>query len=346
MTTPPSPVPSPAPVPAVPVPAAPVPAVPAPATPVPAAPHAPAPPTPPLHRATQGEKIWLCLFLIVLSLITLIRTYYTIQRANEVALTESTVSWSLPEGARLRPSPANLHYDPVNKRLQHRGPMDAAQQLQLRDLLEFDDDAAPAKPASAPVARDAEAAPKAPARASGARAARTASGASRAAAAAVARSAAPADSAPRPAAPPASGAMSAADVKSALRSYQAALDLLAYQSQDVQARQIQLLLYLGMLGGVLGAFLRSFVDFVGNACYKDVLDLQTWWPLYITRPIVGAILGFLLVVLFRAKLVTGGDIQAGTDSFWWLGMAALGGFSTIDVTARLRQAAKALFGGS
>lgn len=107
-----------------------------------------------------------------------------------------------------------------------------------------------------------------------------------------------------------------------------------------------LLIYLGALGGTLGALLRTFVDFVGNASYKDALDLERWWPLYVTRPVVGAILGFLLVVLFKAQLITHPDGPTGSDTFWWLGVAAIGGFSTIDVTNRLRVAAKALFGDS
>ncbi|MGM9513495.1 hypothetical protein ACS5PK_04495 [Roseateles sp. DB2] len=136
----------------------------------------------------------------------------------------------------------------------------------------------------------------------------------------------------------------ASQVQAALKSYHAALDALAYRSNARQVGQIQLLLLLGLLGGCLGAILRSLVDFVGNACYKDALDLRRWWPLYATRPLVGATLGFLLVVLFKAKLLTSLETQTGDDSFWWLGVAAIGGFSTVDVTMRLRLAAKALFG--
>ena len=94
----------------------------------------------------------------------------------------------------------------------------------------------------------------------------------------------------------------------------------------------------------MGAILRSLVDFVGHACYTGKLDLRRWWPLYVTRPLVGSILGFLLVVLFKAKLLTAAAAQPSDDSFWWLGLAAIGGFSTVDVTLRLRMAAKALFG--
>lgn len=320
-----------------------------------------APPLATKNPATGWEKVALCLFLIVFSILTLWRTFHVIAEVNDAALVESSVTWELPPGAHLRIGPAAFHHDPDRNRLSYRGPLDASQQLQLRDLLEFDGDVATAPSSAARSAPSRASAPNAAARstpsdsvlpsmsASAVAAARAASAveaakqAARAAAAGSARSAAPAGSAGSANADP---AISSNDMKGAMRSYYSAIDLLAYKAQGTQARQVQLLLYLGALGGLLGALLRSFVDFVGNACYKEQLDLVVWWPLYATRPMVGAILGFLLVVLFKAKLLTSTDIQTGSDSFWWLGMAAIGGFSTIDVTARLRQAAKALFGSN
>jgi hypothetical protein len=105
-----------------------------------------------------------------------------------------------------------------------------------------------------------------------------------------------------------------------------------------------MVLLLGTLGGALGAILRSLVDFVGHACYTKELDLGVWWPLYFTRPIVGAILGFVLVILFKGRLLSTGDVLPADDSLWWVGLTVIGGFSTVDVTLRLRLAAKALFG--
>lgn len=139
-------------------------------------------------------------------------------------------------------------------------------------------------------------------------------------------------------------AISVSEINSTIRSYQAAIGKLAYQAGTKQVDQIQLLLLFGVMGGILGAILRSLVDFVGHACYTGKLDLMHWWPLYATRPLVGAILGFVLVVLLKARLLTSPDIQQGNESFWWLGVAVLGGFSTVDVTQRLRLAAKAIFG--
>ncbi|MDP9941258.1 hypothetical protein [Ectopseudomonas alcaliphila] len=138
--------------------------------------------------------------------------------------------------------------------------------------------------------------------------------------------------------------ISASEINTTIRSYQAAIGRLAYLAGTQQVDQIQLLLLFGVMGGILGAILRSLVDFVGHACYTGKLDLMHWWPLYVTRPLVGAILGFVLVVLLKARLLTSPDIQQGNESFWWLGVAVLGGFSTVDVTQRLRLAAKAIFG--
>lgn len=312
----------------------------------------------PRNPATGWQKVALCFFLILFSVLTLWRTFRVIQEVNDAASVESTVTWQLPIGAHLRIGPTAFHHDPDRDLLSYRGPLDAAQQLQLRDLLEFGGDTASPPSSASRAAPAASAAPVAsvpPASMSSSKPA-VAIAAERAASAvqaarAAARAAAPKSATPGPDAAsarvaPVNTSTSANDMKNATRSYYAAIDLLAYKAQGTQARQVQLLLYLGALGGLMGALLRSFVDFVGNACYKEQLDLVVWWPLYVTRPMVGAILGFLLVVLFKAKLLTGTDIQTGSDSFWWLGMAAIGGFSTIDVTARLRQAAKALFGGN
>lgn len=135
-----------------------------------------------------------------------------------------------------------------------------------------------------------------------------------------------------------------AEINIIIYSYEAAIARLGAIAVENQANQIQLLLLLGVMGGILGAILRSLVDFVGHACYTEKLDLSRWWPLYTTRPLIGAILGFLLVVLIKARLLTSLDVQHAQDSFWWLGIAVLGGFSTVDVTQRLRLAAKAIFG--
>lgn len=241
----------------------------------------------PVNPATQKQKIILVSCNLLLAVGMLVWAYFTIQKFNEGTFVTFSASWKLPAGAHLKDGTATFNYDAATQTLNYRGQLNAQQQMQLRDLLEFD--AATATANSSPVA-------------------------------------------------------TAAATNGTIRSYREAIDKLAFQAGTAEVGQIQLLLLLGFMGGTLGAILRSLVDFVGHACYTDRLDLMHWWPLYVTRPLVGAILGFLLVVLLKARLLTSLDIQQGSESFWWLGVAVLGGFSTVDVTQRLRLAAKALFG--
>lgn len=302
--------------------------------------------SPSLSLATAWQKGWLCSFLIIFSIATLYGTYHLIRRANDAALVESTVMWQMPVGAHLRAGSAAFHYDPERKVLSHRGPLNDADQLKIQDLLEFDvePEGRTAAAGSAFNSNTAQlnSSSKKPVTHSEA----ISNTPSTSAMAAENRANDLTAAASQMEASTASVERAVVDIGSVSRSYHAAISLLAYRSRASQVEQIQLLLLIGMFGGALGAFLRSFVDFVGNACYKNKLNLVIWWPLYATRPVVGAMLGFLLVVLFKARLLTNGDVHGGSDTFWWLGMAALGGFSTLDVTARLRQAAKALFGGS
>lgn len=280
-------------------------------------------------KASKCEMIWLCIFLLLLSGLALAGTYCAIARTNAAALAESTVAWELPPGTHLRLGPSNFHYDPQHKQLSHRGVLTDSTQLQLRDLLEFDPEWDVRGTTKSKTVGFSNAVVGSIGQTTKVKSSK--------------RQVSVIEQSKLSSSP--SFVESRATMKSIIISYHSALGLLAYKATELQAKQVQWLLILGSLGGVLGALLRSFVDFVGNACYKDVLDLNRWWPLYVTRPVVGAMLGFLLVVLFKARLFTGGDIQNGSDTYWWLGMAVLGGFSTIDVTSRLRQAAKALFGG-
>lgn len=298
---------------------------------------------PAANPATTVQKVALFVFLLTLASLLLAVTYQAIDRYNREVNAEVETSWELPPGARLKIGHAGLRHDPESKTLKHRGPLDAQRQLQLRDLLEFADGTQANVPTSGEKAGAVSAKVASGTMSAGMPTGR-ASDAAVAAASAVAAARAAAASAASSASIALEGTLSAEARISALRTYHAAIDALAYESIARQAVQIQLLLLLGMCGGALGAVLRSLVDYVGHACYTGQLDLHRWWPLYATRPLVGAMLGFLLVVLFKAKLLTSTSVSASDDSFWWLGLAAIGGFSTVDVTLRLRLAAKALFG--
>lgn len=269
----------------------------------------------PMHPATQMQKIILSVFLVVLTAISLFKIYDTIDQINKESLAEVSIPWTLPDGIELKDGPAGFHYEAAEGKLIHSGPITSARKLVLRDMLEAKA-ATPSKtvPQSSAGRSESTGNPNAQQ---------------------ISHEADAASSTKKP----------ATNVEEIQKSYNHAIDKLAYLSSVRQGEVIQLILVLGLFGGALGAILRSLVDFVGHACYTKQLDLVVWWPLYLTRPIVGAILGFVLIVLFKAKLLVAGEAQSGDDSFWWLGVAVLGGFSTVDVTLRLRAAAKALFGG-
>lgn len=289
---------------------------------------------PPKNPATFPQKVALSAYLLALSIVSLHYINETIDKVNVDTLSETSTSWELPNWATLKGAPASFHYDAAQERLVHRGPISADKKLQLRDLLELQSVASPDSPKPTPAASAALIG------SSGQTDTRNKSAKAREAETKLESTEATASS-------PASGASVAVSVakrEELRKSYNSAIDRLAYLAAARQGAIIQHVLLLGLFGGALGAVLRSLVDFVGHACYTRQLDLVVWWPLYFTRPIVGGILGYVLVVLFKARLLTSGDIQPSDDSFWWLGVAVIGGFSTVDVTLRLRVAAKALFG--
>jgi hypothetical protein len=129
-----------------------------------------------------------------------------------------------------------------------------------------------------------------------------------------------------------------------LKSYWAAIDQLAFVSNENLGGLLIGLLVLGGLAGVLGVQLRSLVNFVGHACYTNSLDVVIWWPYYALRPFTGFLLGTIIVVVVQAGFIAaGGGAPGGT--LWWASVAFLAGFGEQEFTQRLRQLTKTLFGG-
>jgi hypothetical protein len=279
------------------------------------------PQPPPQNPATFRQKLGVAIYLLFWVGVLLPGIWLIIDRLNASALAEVSVGWEMPAGVTLNPGPAAFRYDATAKKLVHYGVITAERKLELRALFApVSEEPAGAEPSRPADGANSGASPR------GVTSATEPAGTARAAAD--------------------TGPAAVARMETLRRAYSEAIDNLAYLANARQGAVIGLLLLLGGLGGALGAVLRSLVDFVGHASYTQQLDMTRWWPLYFTRPLVGAILGFVLVVLFKAQLLTGGNAQPGSDSFWWLGVAVLGGFSTVDVTLRLRVAAKALFGES
>jgi hypothetical protein len=275
------------------------------------------PEKPPFKAATFRQKVVLSAYLFFWVALLLPLIWVMIDRLNASALAEVSVAWEMPPGVTLDPGPAAFQYDATQKKLIHYGVITAERKLELRALL------APARP-EAPSAKPEAAASPTP----------------------KTTPTKPRTGSASPAEKTAETGPTIAQMDAYRRSYSQAIDNLAYLGTVRQGAVISMMLILGGLGGALGAILRSLGEFAANASYYQQLDLSRWWPLYFTRPLVGGIIGFVLIILTQAQLLTGGNLDQGApDSFWWLGVAVLGGFSTMDVTTRLRMAAKALFGG-
>lgn len=122
-----------------------------------------------------------------------------------------------------------------------------------------------------------------------------------------------------------------------------AIDKLAYLSNKEIDKVFSITLILGALGGMLGVMIRSLSSFVFHASSKD-LDMDTWWPWYYLRPIMGLGIGITIIILSKSSLLQV-ESTGELSGFWILGICILGGFAVSEVTDRLYYSANTLFGG-
>lgn len=131
----------------------------------------------------------------------------------------------------------------------------------------------------------------------------------------------------------------------ARQSYFEALDKLAFESNENGEEISLLLLILAGMSGLLGVQLRSLINYVGNACFKNKLDVVRWWPWYVVRPGTGIILGIIAILLFRVGLFE--PKSPSTDLVTWgLIVGILAGFGAEEFSQRLRDVTQTLFGVS
>lgn len=137
---------------------------------------------------------------------------------------------------------------------------------------------------------------------------------------------------------------SAKALESDAASYAAAIDVLSGESLLLANKYVVALLLLGGCCGVVGVQLRSMWDFVRNICFKDPpqLDVVTWWPWYLMRPIIGFVLGVLAISMIMSGFLEV-DNQGTRSSLWWLSITALVGFGASEFMSRLRLVVAALF---
>ncbi len=127
------------------------------------------------------------------------------------------------------------------------------------------------------------------------------------------------------------------------KTYWEAIDKLSYDSNQALKDYTFYLILLGGISGVMGVILRSFVDYVGNACFKNSLDVKRWWPWYLLRPGIGFLVGIVAVSLTEAGFVTYGDKAPG-GMLWWISVAILSGYGADEFTQLLRRLTLTLFG--
>jgi hypothetical protein len=124
--------------------------------------------------------------------------------------------------------------------------------------------------------------------------------------------------------------------------YNAAVELLAYNANADRIKLLISLMVVAAAFGAIGSHVRSMSAFVNHVLKKD-LDLHGFWPYYFIRPFYGAVFGVLVVTVIKAGFLTA---QHGSDdtTLWWISLAFFAGFGDREFAEKIRQIIKALFG--
>lgn len=94
----------------------------------------------------------------------------------------------------------------------------------------------------------------------------------------------------------------------------------------------------------LGCCARTFYDYIGWECYKGGQNMDTWWPWYVFRPIIGVPITAFLIVAFRTSMFS--SLFSSKDLNTYLIVSFLAGFAMMEFVTMLRRSSKALFGSS
>lgn len=94
----------------------------------------------------------------------------------------------------------------------------------------------------------------------------------------------------------------------------------------------------------LGCCARTFYDYIGWECYKGGQNMDTWWPWYVFRPIIGVPITTFLIVAFRTSMFS--SLFSSKDLNTYLIVSFLAGFAMMEFVTMLRRSSKALFGSS
>lgn len=121
---------------------------------------------------------------------------------------------------------------------------------------------------------------------------------------------------------------------------------LVFRSRQSEQSSIFLILACGIIS-VIGVMIRSLWDFVGNASYKDEININRWWPWYLLRPFIGFMGGVVFFFLYSGGVIDINTINLSKpEVYWLLGLSTIVGFGLNDFVTRLRLVSKAALGGN
>jgi hypothetical protein len=138
----------------------------------------------------------------------------------------------------------------------------------------------------------------------------------------------------------------ASDTISKNTSYFKEINTLTFNSRQGAPKSIYIILACGLLA-IFGVNIRSMWDFVGNASYKNELNMSRWWPWYFLRPLIGFMAGIGFYFLFNGGVLEINGISVSKSKLYLLlGLSTLIGFGLNDFIERLRLISKAMFGSN
>lgn len=135
----------------------------------------------------------------------------------------------------------------------------------------------------------------------------------------------------------------ASNAKNNCDSFNKAIDLLSFKSNSENNGSYYLLLIISSICGAIGVQLRTINNFIGVACFKNDFNYKVWWPWYVLRPLIGALIGSILFTLVDGNLYST-PTEAGYSQTLIIAMSILAGFGSEDFLNLLRNLSKRFFG--
>jgi hypothetical protein len=123
-----------------------------------------------------------------------------------------------------------------------------------------------------------------------------------------------------------------------------AVDQLAFKSNNIGSSYYWLLLIVRGLAAIVGVLIREILDLIYHYCYQNDLDFRMWWPWYLLRPIVGFMVG-VIIILFSGTnlLMSTPETQSET---YLIALAIVAGIGVEDVMFKIRKISQVVFGDS